>query len=41
MKPIIEITCIVVQGMATAVLTGAIVGVFFGSAYSAFQWVME
>jgi len=41
MKHIIEIICTVAQGMATAVLTGAMVGVFFGSVYSAFQWVAE
>lgn len=41
MKTITENIVIIAQGLATAVLTGAIVGLFFGSAWSVFQWVAE
>lgn len=41
MKEITAAIGIVAQGIATAILTGVIVGTFFGSVYSAFRWVME
>lgn len=41
MKHIIESAGIVAQGIATAILTGVLVGAFFGSAYTAFRWMVD
>lgn len=39
MKEIAAAIGIVAQGIMTAIITGALVGAFFGSAWSVFQWV--
>ena len=41
MKEITTAIGIVAQSIMTAIITGAIVGAFFGSAWSVFQWVAE
>lgn len=41
MKTIAEILSIVAHVIVNAVLAGAAIGVFAGSAYSAFWWVAE
>ena len=41
MKEIAITIGIVAQGIMTAIISGAIVGAFFGSAWSVFRWVAE
>lgn len=41
MKEITTAVGIVAQGIMAAIITGAIVGAFFGSAWSTFLWVVE